>query len=141
MSANGFCAPISHFSRFLQDPSPITLPPPGRMKTMSMLEMRTNKAERLAMHREAIRHRDAFPNLVRLADNLLLQASLESATTAVEDVATLLTDAGKARGVFHCQLLFSNSAEGILFLPTHEEFEVAMVHRAEAVIAVRASLV
>lgn len=105
-----------------------------------MLEMRTNKADRLERHSEAIRHRDAFPNLVRLADNLRLRALLESATAAMEDVANLLTDASKARGVFHCQLFFSNSEGGVRFSPTREELVLAMAHCAEGITNVRAFL-
>lgn len=73
----------------MQDPSPITLPPPGRMKAVSMTAMRCNKTERLAAHADALRHRDALPRLVRLADSLILGAALEAATASLEAVRLL----------------------------------------------------
>ena len=74
----------------MQDPSPITLPPAARMKATSMAAMRSNKAQRLAAHAAALRHRDAFPRLVRLADSLILGAALEAATASLEAVRRLL---------------------------------------------------
>lgn len=61
-------------------------------------------------------------------------------------VAALLADVSKARGVFHCQMSFSaaDNAEsdtalirGVEFAPSADELEAAMLRNADAIVAVR----
>lgn len=109
------------------------------MKHISMLEMRQNKAERVQLYRDSVRHRDTLPRLVRLADNLLLAAVVEAASASMQAVAALVTDKAKARGVFHCQLFFGNGPGLFVFSPSPETLRAAIVGNGEAIVEVRSS--
>lgn len=104
-----------------------------------MAEMREAKAERIQMFHESIQHRRMLPNLLALADNLLLGAIVEAATTSMEQVAALLTDDTKARGVFHCQATFGNDAGQFVFSPSQADVRTALADNEAGIVEVRSS--
>jgi hypothetical protein len=106
------------------DPSPITLPPPGRIKGFTMAAMRLAKRERLAAAAASAAARAALPRVIRVADNGLAVAAVEAGVTAVEAIASLVSDEHRPRGVFHCQLSFG--ADGVAFAPSRAELAMQL---------------